>query len=72
MFVPDNPIIRDAERNGMPEPSVPICPVCEQECEDIYLDADGNVTGCDNCVRIKSAWVIRARFERRRTGRWKK
>ena len=33
----------------------PICPVCGEECETLYLQ-DGNVIGCDSCVSEKNAW----------------
>lgn len=38
-----------------PEPDIehiPICPVCNTECSDIYKDRDGNVCGCENCIKI--------------------
>ena len=30
--------------------SLPICPVCGEECETIYTDINSEVCGCDNCV----------------------
>ena len=33
-----------------PERTQPICPVCQQECGTVYLDRNGNVLGCDNCI----------------------
>ena len=50
---PDNPVIRNMERAGYPdgkEPPYPVCPVCGQECSEIYKDASLDIIGCDNCV----------------------
>lgn len=34
----------------------PICPICGEECETIYKDAQlGNIIGCDECVDALSA-----------------
>lgn len=35
---------------------VPRCPICGQECETIYLDKDGAVVGCDDCMKKLDAW----------------
>ena len=32
-----------------------VCPVCGKECELIYKSADGDIVGCDNCIRIEFA-----------------
>ena len=38
--LPDHPVIQNMERTGYPdgkEPTFPICPVCGEECEEIFL-----------------------------------
>lgn len=34
----------------------PVCPVCHQECEEIFFDINDDVCGCDNCIRSRDAW----------------
>ena len=54
----DHPDIANALRTGYPngEPEYPKCPVCGEECEDVFLDENDVVFGCDRCVTRKSAW----------------
>ena len=40
----------------------PICPVCGEECETLYLQ-DGNVIGCDSCIETKDAWEYWDEYE---------
>ena len=57
--IPDDPRIRDAEMYGMPpydDGPDPVCPICGKDCETIYMDKDGDVFGCDQCIRTKDAW----------------
>lgn len=57
--LPDHPVIRHMERYGRPDGRcefVPVCPLCNQECDTIYLSYDGDVAGCDCCIQRKSAW----------------
>lgn len=35
-----------------PQYSNPICPVYRDECEIIVEDSNGDVVGCDNCLKI--------------------
>lgn len=43
----------DQERNLR----FPVCPVCGQECETVYLDhKTRDILGCDVCVDVKDAW----------------
>ena len=35
---------------------VPICPVCGEECTEIYIDLDCEVCGCNKCVSSRDAW----------------
>lgn len=54
----DHPDIANALRTGYPngEPETPTCPVCGKECEDVYLDSNHVIFGCDRCVKVRSAW----------------
>lgn len=43
------------------EKSMPICPVCWQECETIYRFRDtGDVIGCDECIEAVDARELEA------------
>lgn len=53
--LPDAPWIRDAELNGPPEPDPVYCPVCGEDCSEIYFDKCGNVVGCDYCISRQDA-----------------
>ena len=36
--------------------AVIVCPVCGQECEDLYVvESTGDVVGCDQCIQKKDA-----------------
>lgn len=49
--VPDAPWIRDAELNGMPADEPVKCPVCYEECEQIYFyRGQRDALGCDRCI----------------------
>ena len=57
--LPDHPVIQNMERTGYPdgkEPTFPICPVCGEECEEIFRDKDLNIVGCDFCIKQSDAW----------------
>lgn len=61
MDLPDHPDIRKMELYGTLHPEEeegpePICPVCQEECETIYLDANGDCCGCNLCVKTMDAW----------------
>ena len=63
MDLPDAPWIRDAEVNGLPdaEEFEYSCPVCgADEPEDFYFGRDGEVCGCDLCVRRRDAYEYMA------------
>lgn len=53
--IPDHPDIRKMELYGTLHPEEteidPVCPVCQEECETIYLDANGDCCGCNLCVK---------------------
>lgn len=55
--IPDAPWIRDAELNGFGDdiPTVH-CPVCGEECEEIYTYKDGYVAGCEHCIEHQDAY----------------
>ena len=38
-------------REGDPEGAPVYCPVCGAEFETAYEDAEGNIVGCDECLR---------------------
>ena len=61
----EHPDITRTIRTGYPqgEPNYPHCPVCGSECEEIYFNEDREICGCDECIRTKSAWFVRACFK---------
>ena len=55
----EHPQITNALRTGWPDgkkPEYPKCPVCGQDCGELFKDILGNVLGCDECVRPTNAW----------------
>lgn len=34
----------------------PICPVCGAECEKIIYSTQGDIVGCDECIKEVDAW----------------
>ena len=38
-----------------PKP-IPACPYCGKECDTVYLDADGDIVGCDQCISMADAY----------------
>ena len=60
----DHPEVENAIRTGYPhgEPKYPVCPVCGYECDTVYLDMDGDIIGCSECVKTKSAWEVEECF----------
>ena len=56
--IPDAPWIRAAECFGVDDGGTyyVTCPVCEEECDEIYLDGNGEAVGCEHCMRIQSAY----------------
>ena len=61
----EHPEITKALRTGYPhgEPKWPICPVCGKECETIYMDRDGEIFACDECLQTENAWECDKCFE---------
>ncbi|MBO7524241.1 MAG: hypothetical protein J6T79_01905 [Verrucomicrobia bacterium] len=35
---------------------IPHCPVCGRECDTLYIDARGEVAGCEICIRLEDAY----------------
>ncbi len=35
--------------------SLPVCPVCGEECETVYTDINSEVCGCNNCITAYKA-----------------
>lgn len=57
MNIPDAPDIRMTEGTGYPTPvSWPHCPICDEECETIYINSDGEAVGCEACIETRDAW----------------
>ena len=52
MTIPDAPWIIEACRNGMPEAEETFCPICHEECEQIFFRKSdkADVLGCENCI----------------------
>ena len=53
---PDHPVIRNMELTGHPdgkEPEPYLCPVCGEECEILYRQADSReIVGCNDCIEL--------------------
>lgn len=55
----EDPRLEQIIRTGFPDNRLdlpPRCPICGRECEDIYIDSEGEVAGCNNCIRKYEAW----------------
>lgn len=69
MNIPDDPIIRNIERNGYYSrwgySEEPRCPVCGSECGTVYKDSEGEIFGCDNCLTECDAWETEECFPNR-------
>lgn len=40
-----------------PEEPLPTCPVCGEECDTIYLNADREAVGCENCICTTDSYI---------------
>lgn len=40
------------------DPTYPVCPICEQTCETIYISADNEIVGCDQCMTTRNALEV--------------
>lgn len=57
----DNPIVESLDNTGLPpwdDGQEPICPICEEPCETIYFNIDGDAVGCENCLTPRDAWDL--------------
>ncbi|MBR1498005.1 MAG: hypothetical protein IJ617_10290 [Oscillospiraceae bacterium] len=41
-----------------PEYEAPQCPVCLAETDSVYVDGDGEIHGCDGCLKRRDAWEL--------------
>lgn len=55
MTVEDAPWIREAEIFGMDDGPEVRCPVCGALCNEVALDQNDDVVGCNLCIRMKDA-----------------
>ena len=57
--LPDAAYIRNLRNTGYrdgKDPTYPVCPICDQTCETIYISADNEIVGCDQCMTTRNAW----------------
>lgn len=54
----DHPDIERAEATGYgyTDAEQPVCPVCGEECNELYFDIYRKIVGCDNCIETRDAW----------------
>ena len=53
----DHPVIAAIERTGYPRPyRQPVCPVCGEACETLFVSQFGDTLGCEHCVMKIDAW----------------
>ena len=46
----DHPVIAALERTGYARPyRQPVCPVCGEECETLFVSQLGETVGCEHC-----------------------
>lgn len=50
--IPERPL----DPPPLPLEEWPICPVCGRETDTFYKDKDGDIVGCDECIRSVDAW----------------
>ena len=54
--IPDEYGIANCLCSGHAHPvKFPRCPKCDNECDKFYM-CDGDIIGCDNCVKEADAW----------------
>lgn len=56
--LPDAAYIRNLRNSGYRDGKDPTCPICEQTCETIYISADNEIVGCDQCMTTRDAWEV--------------
>lgn len=55
-IVPDAPWVREAMMFGVIEAPEVKCPVCGEEAEEVFVDREGEIVGCPNCVKVRNAY----------------
>lgn len=60
--LPDAAYIRNLQDTGYrdgKDPTYPGLPrSAEQTCETIYISADNEIVGCDQCMTTRDAWEV--------------
>lgn len=54
--IPDHPIVANLLRTGQPttkQPVEPLCPVCNEDSEFFFVNKNGDVVGCERCLKMK-------------------
>lgn len=54
--IPDHPVVQNMERTGYPTantPLEPVCPECNDQCDEFLFDELNQLIGCDSCVERK-------------------
>ena len=57
----EHPEITRTEKTGYPDNRIdeePTCPICGAVCEDIYKDREGEIFGCEYCVKVCKSWEV--------------
>ena len=40
----------------VPDDYIPVCPVCGEECDTVYVDMHDDIVGCDRCINMEDAY----------------
>lgn len=54
MQIPDAPWVREAEMYGIGFRPVARCPICGEECDELFIQ-NGDAVGCELCIHITDA-----------------
>jgi hypothetical protein len=57
----DAPDIRNCMQTGYPDrrkDDEPICPMCGDRCDTIYKNREGEIVGCDECLKAIDSWEV--------------
>jgi hypothetical protein len=41
----------------------PVCPICGKYSDNFYLTNDGEVLGCENCIKVIDCWEAIGKIE---------
>ena len=62
----ENPmVLSDPEPERYPE-----CPLCDEECETLFISDENEVLGCEHCVNTKDSWEWMADQEQAEKSYW--